>query len=97
MHFYGMRILVFNVTFNSISVISWGLVLLVEETYLIGGGNVSYWWRKRILLVEETYLIGGGNVSYWWRKRILLVNWFTKIKTTYTTSHLSFCSSISLL
>jgi hypothetical protein len=65
MHFYGMRILVFNVTFNSISVISWGLVLLVEETYLIGGGNVSYWWRKRILLVEETYLIGGGNVSYW--------------------------------
>jgi len=28
--------IVFNATFNNISVISWGLVLLVEETELLG-------------------------------------------------------------
>ena len=29
---YGVRVMVFNVTFNNISVISWRSVLLVEET-----------------------------------------------------------------
>jgi hypothetical protein len=31
-----MRVMVFNVTFNNISVISWQSVLLVEETGVLG-------------------------------------------------------------
>jgi hypothetical protein len=38
--------MVFNATFNNISVILWRSVLLVEETGGIGGGNRGYWWRK---------------------------------------------------
>jgi hypothetical protein len=33
---YWVRVTVFNITFNSISVISWGSVLLVEETGVPG-------------------------------------------------------------
>jgi hypothetical protein len=29
---YGVRVMVFNATFNNISVLRWRLVLLVEET-----------------------------------------------------------------
>ena len=32
----GVRVMVFNATFNSISVISWQSVLLVEETGVLG-------------------------------------------------------------
>jgi hypothetical protein len=32
----GVRVMVFNTTFNNISVISWRLVLLVEETTVPG-------------------------------------------------------------
>jgi hypothetical protein len=38
----GVRFMVFNVTFNNISVISWMSVLLVEETGIhVANGNVS--------------------------------------------------------
>ena len=33
---YGVRVMVFNATFNNISVISWWLVLSVEETGVPG-------------------------------------------------------------
>jgi hypothetical protein len=33
---FGVRVLVFNATFNNISVISWWSVLLVEETRVPG-------------------------------------------------------------
>ena len=32
----GVRVMVFNATFNNISVISWGSVLLVEENGVLG-------------------------------------------------------------
>jgi hypothetical protein len=35
-HFLWVKVIVFNATFNNISVISWGLVLLVEETGVQG-------------------------------------------------------------
>ena len=34
--FRGVRVMVFNATFNNISVISWPLVLLVDETRIPG-------------------------------------------------------------
>ena len=36
----NVRVLVFNVTFNNISVISWQSVLLVEETVVPGENHV---------------------------------------------------------
>ena len=36
---YGFRVLVFNATFNNISVISWWSVFLVEETEVPGENN----------------------------------------------------------
>jgi hypothetical protein len=35
-HFWGFGFMVFNATFNNISVISWWLVLLVDETGVPG-------------------------------------------------------------
>jgi hypothetical protein len=35
-HFLWVKVIVFNATFNNISVIWWGLVLLVEETGVQG-------------------------------------------------------------
>jgi hypothetical protein len=32
----GVRVMVFNVTFNNISVISWQSILLVKETEVLG-------------------------------------------------------------
>jgi hypothetical protein len=34
-----VRVMVFNATFNNISVISWLSVLLVEETRVLGGNH----------------------------------------------------------
>jgi hypothetical protein len=45
--------MVFNATFNNISVISWWLVLLVEETGVPGENNrpaASYWQIYQIML-----------------------------------------------
>ena len=37
-----VTVMVFNATFNNISVISWGSVLLLEETFGIGSCYSSY-------------------------------------------------------
>ena len=39
--FKGFRVMVFNTTFNNISVISWHSVLLVEETGVPGENHRS--------------------------------------------------------
>jgi hypothetical protein len=60
--------MVFNATFNNISVISWQSVLLVEETRVPGENHwhpVSHW---QTLLVEETRVPGENHwhpVSHW--------------------------------
>jgi len=44
--FDWFHIVVFNTTFNNISVISWWLILLVEETRVLGENHqpaTSYW------------------------------------------------------
>jgi hypothetical protein len=43
---YGVRVMVFNATFNNTSVISWWSVLLVEETWVPGENHrpvESHW------------------------------------------------------
>ena len=43
---YGVRVMVFNATFNNISVVLWQSVLLVEETRVPGENHwpvVCYW------------------------------------------------------
>jgi len=35
-----VRVMVFNATFNNISIISWWSVLLVEETGVLGENNI---------------------------------------------------------
>ena len=45
-HIWGVRVMVFNATFNNISVISWWSVLLVEETVVPRENHrpvVSHW------------------------------------------------------
>jgi hypothetical protein len=49
-----VRVMVFNATFNNISVISWGSVLLVEETG--GPGENQPRWHKS--LTNSTMRIG---------------------------------------
>jgi hypothetical protein len=38
-YWLGVRVMVFNATFNNISIISWQSVLLVEETRVTGEKN----------------------------------------------------------
>jgi hypothetical protein len=42
--------MVFNTTFNNISVISWPSVLLAEET--LSHNDVFYWWRKPEIIID---------------------------------------------
>jgi hypothetical protein len=46
-HLKGVRVIVFNATFNNISAISWWSVLLVEET----GGNCEKFVSVVIVIV----------------------------------------------
>jgi hypothetical protein len=41
-NYIGVGFMVFNATFNNISVISWWLVLLVEETGVAGDKSLTY-------------------------------------------------------
>jgi hypothetical protein len=57
-----VRIMVFNATFNNISVISWRSVLLVEEIAVPGGNHsrvTSHWqiWQIASQLITNTYRI----------------------------------------
>jgi hypothetical protein len=67
---YRVRVMVFNATFNNISVISWQSVLLVEETEIHrenqGGPHTqkysdqwSYRWQKSItnILIKYSYYV----------------------------------------
>jgi len=50
------RFMVFNATFNNISVISWRSVLLVDETGLPGENHrpvASYWQTTQIMLIQK--------------------------------------------
>ena len=56
MNYRGVRIMVFNATFNNILVISWQLVLLVEET---GVPRENHW------PAESHWQTFWQNVVYW--------------------------------
>ena len=65
----GIRVMVFNATFNNISVISWRSVLLVEETGVLGKNyrpTVSHWQTLSHNVVSSTHRLSGirtDNVS----------------------------------
>ena len=53
----GVRVMVFNATFNNISVISWWSVLLVEETWVPGENHrpvASHWQTLSHDVVSST-------------------------------------------
>ena len=57
---YGVRAMVFNATFNNISVISWRSVLMVEETEVAGENHRPA--ASKLLLhnfVSSTRRLGG--------------------------------------
>jgi hypothetical protein len=54
---YGVRIMVFNATFNNISVISWWSVLLVDETRVPGENHhpaISHWQTLSYIVLLST-------------------------------------------
>jgi hypothetical protein len=56
-YFIRVRVMMFNATFNNISVISWRLVLLVEETGLPGENHrpaASHWQTLSNNVVSST-------------------------------------------
>ena len=58
--YYRVRGLVFNATFNNISVISWRSVLVVEETGVSGKNHrptASHWQTLSLLYITEPYII----------------------------------------
>jgi len=66
--------MVFNATFNKISVISWRSVLLVEETGVPGENHqpvASHWHTFSYNVVSSTHRHERGSNSqhYWWLHR----------------------------
>ena len=56
----GVRFMVFNATFNNISVISWQSVLLVEETRVPGenyGSAASHWQTLSNVVGRKCYIL----------------------------------------
>jgi hypothetical protein len=51
-----VRVMVFNTTFNNISVISWWSVLLVEETGVFGKNHRLVLWMMRIKIYVYTFV-----------------------------------------
>ena len=61
----GVRVMVFNATFNNISVISWQSVLLVEETGVPGKNHrtvANHWQTLSHNVVSSTSLLNGIRI-----------------------------------
>ena len=59
---YGVRVMVFNTTFNNISVIYWRSVLLLEETEVPGENHppdASHWQTVSHKVVSSTHRLSG--------------------------------------
>jgi len=53
---YGVRVMIFNATFNNISVLSRQSVLLVEETGVFGKNHRLVLWMMRIKIYVYTFV-----------------------------------------
>jgi hypothetical protein len=53
---YGVRVMIFNATFNNISVLSRQSVLLVEETGVFGKNHGLVLWMMRIKIYVYTFV-----------------------------------------
>ena len=68
-HYFMGRVMVFNVTFNNISVISWRPVLLVEETGVPGDNHrlvASHWQTCSHNVVSSTHRMSvSGDILFY--------------------------------
>jgi hypothetical protein len=69
--------MVFNATFNNISVISWGLILLVEETGVPGEKpltyRVTYRFMNEIIVTNESEWAEHMYVVFAWYVLFMLL------------------------
>ena len=54
---WGFRFMVFNGTFNNISVILWRLVLLVEETGVGSKTVIGHWSVRLVATIQEVNVV----------------------------------------
>jgi hypothetical protein len=104
-----LRIMVFNATFNNISVISWRSVLLVDETGVPGENHrpvASHWQTKSLLGARiPKGLSKISRVSYGfiaWGKCVLvliIITVFTNFNfnNTYYISHMARCTWYNIM
>ena len=66
---FGVRVIVFNTTFNNISVILWWSVLLVEETGVPGENQIWFFMSKKEIILLSFHW---KNNALDWGKNIAL-------------------------
>ena len=75
-----VRVMVFNDTFNNISVISWRSVLLMEETGVPGENHrpvASHWQTLSLLTWSQTLITHSLYISwYFWQDVLIIDNVF---------------------
>ena len=92
------RFMVFNATFNNISVISWRSVLFIEETRKNHWSVTSHW---QTLVVISTACIGSCKSSYHTITTALYKTWYIAIhflhKRCRDTNYYNYCGVSSVL
>ena len=86
--------MVFNATFNNISVVSWMSVLLVEDTWIPGENHrpaASHW--QRYLVIEIELYILGLTVIIEQNHFLFVFQLFFKLINEFRRTYINICSS----